>query len=188
LWTRPGRFFHRQTCLPGRSIYWRKMKKRRQRSPRLLKLRRIYTMREIAEVLHIHTRTVQTWHSNGMTPINPGDRPLLFSGEDVRLFARSRRNERKCPLQSSEFYCPKCRTATESQSGKLRVEFPGHRMGPENELALIKGRCPSCRTTLTRFATRNSLKGSIWETMISGMHERLWGTSVNPVNTDLGME
>ncbi|HOC00750.1 MAG TPA: hypothetical protein PKM43_18630 [Verrucomicrobiota bacterium] len=145
-------------------------------------------MRELARVLGVHVRTVQVWHRDGMSPINPGDRPLLFLGEEVRRFAADRRKRRSCPLRPSEFYCPRCRAARESNLRDLRIEWDGRRMGRDDEFALIKGKCPICDCLLTRFATRKKLLGSVWEAILALRNGRLWGAAGNCVETDLSRE
>lgn len=145
-------------------------------------------MGELARTLGCHIRTIQTWHRNGLTPINPGDRPLLFLGEEVRRFDANRRRQRRCALQPSEFYCPRCRAARESKPGNLRIEYDGRRMGHDDEFALIKGKCPICECSLTRFSTRTKLMGSVWETILAVGNGRLWGTTGNLVKADLRRE
>ncbi len=152
---------------------------------RFIRKRRSYTMGELAELLLVHVRTVQSWHKQGMTPINPNDRPLLFIGSEVQRFLSQRQQARKCPLKEDEFFCPKCRTAQTSLLRDVYLEDTGRRMGKADVSIMIKGKCTKCECRLTRFSTRRTLEKSVWARKLRQGKARLYRDRKAAVNTDL---
>ena len=143
------------------------MKKKRTYNVRLVKSRRTYTTREIAELFQVNVHTVRVWHRAGMRPTVESGRPLLFLGSEIRRFLTERRNQHKCRLKANEFFCPRCRVARASVSDKVHFEMTGRKMGKSHEQVLIKGVCGSCGCILTRFATENALKDPVWMRMVT---------------------
>ncbi len=129
----------------------------------LIRLRAIrsYTMRELADVLTVHVRTVQGWHKQGMAAIDEADRPLLFLGAVVKDFLRLRRREAQCKLETNQCYCLRCRTGVEPGSSTVSVEVTNRRVGTESKQVIVRGICPSCKATVVRFATTKSIQRTV---------------------------
>ena len=143
------------------------MQRRIRRRIRLIRVRRTYTMSELADFLQVHVRTVQAWHNNGLIPIEPSGRPLLFLGYEVNRFLIERRDRRKCRLGKSEFYCPRCKAARQSLPGEVQGEYTGRRMGHSDELVIIKGKCAECGCSVRRFSTRSQ-----WDLLQTSMMDK----------------
>ena len=163
----------------------KKTKKKRNHNIRLIRKRRSYTMSELAELLHVHVRTVQSWHKQGMTPIDPDDRPLLFIGAEVQRFLSQRQQARKCPLKEDEFRCPRCRAARTSRPNDLHIVDTGRRMGKVDVSVMIKGVCTECECQMTRFSTRRKVAESVWVRKLKQGQSRLSRDRKATVNTDL---
>lgn len=163
----------------------RAMKKKRKYNIRLIRERRSYTMGEIAELLKVHVRTAQVWHKNGMKPIDPDDRPLLFLGLEIKRHLSQGQSSRKCPLKEDEFFCPRCRTARTSCPSDVHIVDTGRRMGKVDFSVMIKGICTECECRLTRFCTRRTLEKSVWARTLKQGQARLYRDRKTTVNTDL---
>jgi len=101
-------------------------------------------MSEISLLLNVHVRTVQAWYKQGMAPIDPNDKPLLFQGIEIKRFLSNRQKARKCKLKENEFFCPRCKTATTSLPQGIRIVDTNRRIGKDDVLVLIRGICDIC--------------------------------------------
>lgn len=161
------------------------MTKRQTARIRFIRQRRTYSMSELAELLQVHVRTVQSWRKRGMTPIDPDDRSWLFIGSEIQRFLSQRQKARKCPLKEAEFYCPRCRTARTSCPGDVRLVDTGRRMGKVDFSVMIKGICIECECRLTQFSTRRKVAESVWLQKLKQGQSRLCRDRKATVNTDL---
>ena len=123
---------------------------------------RSYTTRELADVLGVHARTVQTWHKQGMAAIDEDDNRRLFLGADVRDFLVGRRQAARCKLESNQCYCLRCRTGVKPDVSTISVEVTDRRVGAVSRQVIVRGICPSCEATVVRFATTKSIQGTVW--------------------------
>ena len=160
------------------------MRKKRTYNVRLIRARRCYTMSEISLLLKVHVRTVQSWHKQGMVPIDPDDKPLLFQGVEVKRFLSNRQKARKCRLKENEFFCPRCKTPRTSLPRRIRIVDTNRRIGKNDVLVLIRGICDICDCRLSRFSTRNKVKSSFWHRMVEQVRTGLRGDSSPTLNTD----
>lgn len=160
------------------------MKKKRTYNIRLIRARRCYTMSEISPLLNVHVRTVQAWHKQGMAPIDPNDKPLLFQGIEIKRFLSNRQKARKCKLKENEFFCPRCKTPTTSLPQGIRIVDTNRIIGKNDVLVLIRGICDICDCKLSRFSTRNKVKSSFWYRMVEQVRTGLRGDSSTTLNTD----
>jgi hypothetical protein len=142
-------------------------------------------MSEIAKLFGIHVRTIQEWHKQGLTPIDPDHRPLLFMGYEVKRFLEERKRLRKVKLKSNEFYCPKCRAARISDSKYIHIIDTNRRIGKSDFSVYIKGICKICFCNLTRFSTRSKAKISVFAAMLPQADRVLKSDFSSPLNTDL---
>ncbi len=114
-------------------------------------------MKELARSLGIHKRTVQVWRHEGLVPIDPDDKPLLFMGDEIRRFLLERVKKRKCPLELDQFFCPKCRRATHSDPADVRVVDTLRQIGANDSSLIVSGTCSTCGCRVNRFSSRKRL-------------------------------
>lgn len=114
--------------------------------------RKIYTVKEIAVLLGVHTRTVQIWLSKGLKAVESNP-PYLIHGEVLRQFLEEKQNKRKSKLASDEFYCVKCQQSRKSAQGSVHTTITQKRMGGEKSLVIIKALCEVCGSKINRFNT-----------------------------------
>lgn len=142
---------------------------------RLIRIRRSYTVAEVAAVLKVHRQTVRAWHKAGMNPIDETDRPLLFLGSEVRQFLTKRRNSRRRRLADDQFYCPRCREARRSHPSDIQIIDTNRLLGGGRKSMLIKGKCSICHATVCRFGSFPSPVYDLFDVMITGGKKRLLG-------------
>lgn len=152
---------------------------------RLIRIRRSYTVAEIAAVLKVHRQTVRAWHKAGMEPIEESDRPHLFLGWEVRQFLQKRRNSKCRRLEDDQFYCPRCREARKSRPSDLQIIDTGRLLGGGRTSILIKGRCNICDATVCRFGSFPSPVYDLFDAMITGGKKGLKGNDKVLPNTHL---
>lgn len=122
-------------------------------NPRLITTRRSYTPEEIAILFGTHKHTVFRWLKNGLRPIEKNTRPLLIMGEELRRFLTKKKSERKKPLQKNEYYCFKCRRATQAKQGTEETVPTGKKIGRDaHDLLVRKGKCEQCGIEVNRYA------------------------------------
>lgn len=127
-----------------------------------LRLIRSYTMRELADVLGVHARTVQEWHKQGLMAIDEADRPLLFLGAVVKNFLGIRKRATQCKLKSDQCYCLRCRIGVKPDDSTVSVEVTSRRIGMASRQVIVKGICPVCQATVVRFASTKSIQNTPW--------------------------
>jgi hypothetical protein len=142
-------------------------------------------MSELAGLLHVHVRTVQSWRKRGMTPIDPDDRPWLFIGSEIQRYLSREQKARKCPLKEDEFYCPRCRRGRNSHPAEVHLVDAGRKMGRTDIQVQIKGMCQSCECPMTLFSTRRRVAESVWQRKLRQGQARLCRDRKATVNTDL---
>jgi transcriptional regulator NrdR family protein len=120
----------------------------------LIEKNRTYTTAELSQRLKIHPRTIQQWHKEGMPVIN-GSRPLLFGGNAVKIWLKTRRQSKKVLLDKNEFYCPKCKKAVQSITGSITFK-KGYKMGRYTQI-MIKGICNVCNSKINRFSSTKNI-------------------------------
>lgn len=153
---------------------------------RLIRIRRSYSVAEIAAKLKVHQQTVRAWHKAGMKPIEGSERPLLFLGEEVRRFLQERRNAKRRPLEGSQFYCPRCREARQSHFARLQLIDTGRLLGRARKSILIKGQCSICGATVCRFGSFPSPVYDLFDALITRAEKGLKGNDSVLPNTHLG--
>ena len=162
-------------------------KKKRNHNSNLIKERHSYSFAEIAEILSVHTRTVQEWHKQGLKVLDETRKPYLVYGGDLKLFLKAKQQKQKHPLKTGQFYCPKCRTARESLPENITFEVTQKKLGKISKQAFIKGICEVCGKPLLLFSSDKKIE----ELKIKGVFssERkttLYGNRDSSCNTDIG--
>ena len=118
---------------------------------RLIKTRESLTSKQIAELFNLHPKTIQLWVKDGLITIS--NKPILIMGYDLKEYLDSKQNDRKCKLESDEFYCTKCRKAVRSIDNDVWLELTGKTIGKNQyKEIVIKGVCDECHTRVNRFS------------------------------------
>ncbi len=125
----------------------------RRYNPRLITSRRSYTSEEIATLLGINKKTVFLWLKDGLHPLEKNTRPLLVMGGELRRFlAEIRKRRGSPPLKENEYFCLKCKRATQVKSGTEVLVPTGKRIGREaREQFVRRGKCERCGTEVNRY-------------------------------------
>jgi len=125
----------------------------RRYNPRLITSRRSYTSEEIATLFGINKKTVFLSLKGGLRPIEKNTRPLLVMGYELRQFlAEVRKRRGSPPLKENEYFCLKCKRATQAKSGTKVVVPTGKRIGKEaREQFVRRGKCERCGTEVNRY-------------------------------------
>lgn len=119
---------------------------------RLIKERESYFLKQIAELLGVHGRTILTWKQEGLPVINQ-EKPYMVMGYDLKEFLRKKYAKRRIKLQSNEFYCTKCREAVRSTDNQVWLETSGKFIGKQGfKDVVIKGICEFCNLRINRFS------------------------------------
>lgn len=117
-----------------------------------IKRRHTYDSKEIAALLNVDRKTIQRWMKQGLKPIMPNKKPLLFDGQVLYDFIKVMRAGRKVPLGKDEFFCLSCKTAVKAKQGTQRLEKTGKRIGKKNMEQYSKtGRCEVCGGKVSLF-------------------------------------
>ncbi len=116
----------------------------------LVRAKRCYTFREIADLLKVHIRTVQGWHKEGLRVVE-GSHPYFVEGSVLRVFLAKRRDKNKVRLQPGETFCLSCKQAV--VPANLAVIRQGKRIGLDRQMVTLKGTCPRCGKAVFRFSS-----------------------------------
>lgn len=118
---------------------------------RKIKTKRSYTFREIAELLNVHVRTVQTWHVEGLTPLEGSSNPYLVMGKDLKMYLKIQTAKHRVSLETNEFYCMGCRKAVIPESVYKYTE--GIKIGGNKQSIRLLGICPLCSRKVNKFTS-----------------------------------
>jgi hypothetical protein len=115
----------------------------------LIRGKRSYSVKEVAELLAVHVRTVQSWIKSGLR-ILEGSRPFLLMGRELKSFLAVETQNRKRPLGPDEFYCFRCRKAV--KASQLETIHLNKTMGHDKLAVVLKGFCATCGGKVNRFS------------------------------------
>ncbi len=135
------------------------MRKRPRKRPdyRVIKLRRPYTVGEVADKLQVHDNSVRLWMKQGL-PFMADQRPFLMLGADIVDFLRSRRRKAKQPCGPGEIFCFGCkapRSAAEGMADYIPITA---------KTGNLCGICPICESFMFRcvsLARLDAAKGDL---------------------------
>lgn len=116
----------------------------------LIRGKRSYSVKEAAELLAVHVRTVQSWIKSGLH-ILEGSRPFLMMGQELKSFLAVETQKRKRPLGPDEFYCVRCRKAV--KASQMETIHLNKTMGHDKLAVMLKGFCAVCGGRVNRFST-----------------------------------
>src|ERR1035437_1615964 len=103
---------------------------------RSIKLRESYTLKQIAELLKVHFRTVQAWEQEGLKTIN-NEKPYLVMGFELKEFLSKKLKDRKTKLHPNEFYCTKCRESVRSTDNDVWIEVSEKTIGKQGFKGIV---------------------------------------------------
>ncbi len=118
-----------------------------------IKLRRSYSITEIASLLVVDRKTCHRWIKyEGLRVIEKDVSPVLVMGADLENFIKSQRAKRKIPIKEDEFFCMKCHKAVRAKLGSGKTIKTGKKIGRDNHEQLKKiGVCEICQTQLHKY-------------------------------------
>lgn len=123
-------------------------------NPNRIKLRRVYSVHELAKQLGVHKNTIRQWRLKGLEPIDQG-RPVLFLGGTVRTFLAKRKAERKRPCPPGTLYCFRCRWPRPPALGLLEYVPRTSKCGN------VRGLCGTCDALMHRSVSRDRLAATM---------------------------
>ncbi len=85
----------------------------------LIRCRREYSYKEIAELFSIHIRTVQSWRKQGLNILEGTAKPILILGSELKRFLQEKRSKKRRTLEVDEFYCTRCNEPRKSIPDKI---------------------------------------------------------------------
>lgn len=104
----------------------------------------LYKVREIAEELDLHERTLRDWLASGAPHIRDQRNHIWINGEEFSKWLRIKRKKRKSPqkLQNNEAWCFRCKGPVPLVDPKIRKV--------KAKLINISGNCPECGCRINR--------------------------------------
>ncbi|MCE8525715.1 helix-turn-helix domain-containing protein [Ruegeria pomeroyi] len=87
---------------------------------RRIRIRRTYSVPEVASLLDVHVNTVRRWLRNGLDTID-AQSPILIHGAELRRYLDTRANNRKKKCGPDEMYCLRCRTPRLPTPGSVYI-------------------------------------------------------------------
>ena len=118
-----------------------------------IKLRKSYSITEMASLLNIDRKTCSRWiRDEGLKVIEENTNPLLVMGIDLEEFIKKKRAKNQFTLKENEFLCFKCHKAVKSKIGSERTIKTGKRIGKDNQEQFKKtGNCEVCGTEINKY-------------------------------------
>lgn len=115
--------------------------------------RKSYSVKEVAELLNVHTRTVHLWLSAGLETIE-NSFPYLIYGEVLAEFLRERQANRKVKLAEDEFYCVRCHKARKGMPAKTQTIITNKKIGIDKISIHKQSECEVCGSQVNRFGVK----------------------------------
>lgn len=124
-----------------------------------IKTCRTYSIDEVSHILGVHTRTVGQWIKFGnLCLLNPGNKPYLISGKDLKKFLYSKKNQRKVTLNDDQFYCLKCRIAVLPISNTVVGTLTEKVLGSGYNQIILSAKCENCNVKILKFTSTKYLQ------------------------------
>lgn len=80
-----------------------------------------YEIKDIVRILDVSSKTVSNWMGKGLVPIVQNSNPLVFTGENIKLFLKQSSKRKRCPLKKHEFWCCHCRKNVGAKEKSIKV-------------------------------------------------------------------
>lgn len=126
------------------------MRRRYRALARKVKMHRVYTIREVSQLLDIHPNTLRGWRVRGLQ-IVAEQKPFLIEGHALKNFLFSQEKEAKTKLGQHELYCLSCRSGKQAAGGMADYEAVTEDRG--NLIAL----CECCNRPICRIISVSDL-------------------------------
>lgn len=124
---------------------------KRNYNTRIIKAKKSYSSKELAELLGVHVQTVRSWSQNGLEPIDSESHLALFLGSDAQNYLRQAMSKRRVKLGPNELYCFTCRNRTTAKDAKITVQE--HTIGKGMSSIKREGTCDQCGKKVVRFGS-----------------------------------
>ena len=124
---------------------------------RKIKTKRSYTFKELADLLGVHVRTVQSWHLDGLSPLEGSNNPYLVMGREIKVYLKQKTLRNKVKLQENEFYCMGCKKAVIPT--KVYKYVNGVKIGGNKPSVRLGGICPTCSKKVNKFTSKDVSTG-----------------------------
>lgn len=106
-------------------------------NPNRAKIRRAYSVDEVARLYDVHKATVRNWIKAGLEAFT-SQRPHLIHGADLRAFHKSRREATRQKCRPGELFCLGCRKP-QRPAGDMLDYLPMTLLSGN-----FRGICPAC--------------------------------------------
>lgn len=120
---------------------------------RKIKTKRSYTFKEIADLLGVHVRTVQSWHLDGLSPLEGSNNPYLVMGGEIKMYLKQKSLKNRVQLDENELYCMGCRKAVVPT--KVYKYVNGIKIGGNKLSVRLSGICPICAKKVNKFTSKD---------------------------------
>ena len=120
--------------------------------PNRIKTHRIYTIREAADALARHRRTIIRWITSEALIADRSRKPWLIRGSDLKAFLGHKKSARKRRLAIHQLYCLGCRNPREP-AGKT-ADYT-QQTATSGMLSAI---CPDCENMMNKVIRRADLE------------------------------
>lgn len=118
---------------------------------RRIRIRRTYSVPEVAALLEVHVHTVRRWLKNGLGTID-GQSPTLIHGAELRKYLDVRAKGRKQKCGPDEMYCLSCRAPRLPTLGSVHIADLN-----EKTVRLV-GACCTCGGRICRAGSASRLQ------------------------------
>mgnify|MGYP005754100185 CR=1 FL=1 len=118
---------------------------------RRIRIRRTYSVPEVAALLEVHVHTVRRWLKNGLGSID-GQNPTLIHGAELRRYLDVRAKGRKHKCGPDEMYCLSCRAP------RLPVLGSVHIADLNEKTVRLVGVCCACSGRICRAGSASLLQ------------------------------
>lgn len=118
---------------------------------RRIRIRRTYSVPEIADLLDVHINTVRRWLKSGLDEID-GESPALVHGKELRRYLDERAKARKQTCGSDEMYCLSCRAPRLPTLGSVYM------VGLNEKTVRLVGTCCTCGKQIHRAGSASRLE------------------------------
>jgi hypothetical protein len=111
-----------------------------------------YSAIELAEVLKVHSQTIiNLWKKKGLLPMANNTKPLLYWGDNVKMFLQSKEEESKYKTKPFEFACVKCKKAVTPKDNSIEI------VKNANGSYSAKAFCVNCESKINKFVGKDNL-------------------------------
>lgn len=118
---------------------------------RRIRIRRTYSVPEVADLLGVHVHTVRRWLKKGLGTID-GESPTLVHGKELRRYLDARAKARKQKCSPDEMYCLSCRAPRLPTLGSVQM------IDLNEKTVRLVGTCCTCGKRIHRAGSASRLE------------------------------